>query len=313
MTSENTLKAGPLAGQDLSLLKAGTSVLVLDGCAVGVVASMDGRAVSVTLPFGYITSLLAVERLTHIGERDADGWIVAPEGGWAENPVPGCGGYVRFYDGGGGEIHDHTRWPDVVAFRLVTPEAAHGSRPAQEPSVPTVQAEGAGVGWRPIETAPDRPCMAVVAIITPETADRAAMGRGRDERFELAWWDGREWLESGTAHAFAERMYGGDGKGWMPTHWQRIVAPNATSTAEEVDDRWAEMERLAEEARLSEGLKSHRTAMRHFRAYANPAAVLELIDAARAGSVGISRQGNETQPSPQPDDNPRETLGTEGG
>lgn len=41
--------------------------------------------------------------------------------------------------------------------------------------------------------------------------------------------------------------------------------------------------------------------------------ILKATTAADTDSLGISRQGNETQPSPQPDDNPRETLGTEGG
>lgn len=82
-------------------------------------------------------------KFTFIGRPDADGWI--PHDG-GPNPVPGCRGYVRFYDDGGGEIHDHTRWADVVAFLLLAAPSVErseglGSFSPEEAKIPTVQAD----------------------------------------------------------------------------------------------------------------------------------------------------------------------------
>lgn len=79
------------------------------------------------------------------------------------------------------------------------------------------------VEWRPIETAPVRACMGVVAFFDPAHDALSALGKGRDERYELAWFDGTDWRESGTAHLYDERA-----PEHRPTHWLPLPpAPGA--------------------------------------------------------------------------------------
>lgn len=79
------------------------------------------------------------------------------------------------------------------------------------------------VEWRPIETAPVLACMGIVAFFDPSHDAISALGRGRDERYELAWFDGTDWRESGTAHLYDERD-----PEHRPTHWLPLPpAPGA--------------------------------------------------------------------------------------
>lgn len=81
------------------------------------------------------------------------------------------------------------------------------------------------VEWRPIETAPKRACMGVVAFFDPSHDAISAIGKGRDERYELAWFDGKDWRQSGTAHLYDERD-----PEHQPTHWLPLPpAPGAES------------------------------------------------------------------------------------
>jgi len=79
------------------------------------------------------------------------------------------------------------------------------------------------VEWRPIETAPALACMGIVAFFEHSHDAISALGRGRDERYELAWFDGTDWRESGTAHLYDERD-----PEHRPTHWLPLPpAPGA--------------------------------------------------------------------------------------
>ena len=100
----------------------------------------------------------------------------------------------------------------------------------KEVSVPNVADGRSATQWRPMEVKPSAPTMAVMAIITPETVHLNGFERGRDERYELAWWTGDEWCESGTAHSYDERRAEQDG--FMPTHWSPLTAPDAVLSEE---------------------------------------------------------------------------------
>lgn len=80
--------------------------------------------------------------------------------------------------------------------------------------------------WRDITTAPDRACMGVVAFFSPACEDWTNLSVGRDERYEMAWFNGTEWLESGTAHSFFDRD-----PDYRPTHW--LPLPSAPNQAKE--------------------------------------------------------------------------------
>ena len=42
----------------------------------------------------------------------------------------------------------------------------------------------------------------------------------RDERRQMAYWDGESWREMGTGHCLNE--FGDDSPEWLPTHWRRL-------------------------------------------------------------------------------------------
>lgn len=74
--------------------------------------------------------------------------------------------------------------------------------------------------WKPISDRPAAPCMGVVAFFSPPYVDMVGHQPGRDERYEMAWFTGREWVESGTAHSFVERE-----PDERPTHWMPLPEP----------------------------------------------------------------------------------------
>lgn len=139
------LKAGPLAGQDLSLLNGSRSVLTYHGDQKRFLAIFqrlgDGawpvRIKVIDGPPGRTTA----DKLTYIGERDADGWIHAPAGGWAENPAPGMRlDGIDVETSGRSDLtknphhSDHFDWPRIIAFRPAaqTVEGAGERRPMEE-------------------------------------------------------------------------------------------------------------------------------------------------------------------------------------
>lgn len=142
MTDAHTpavLRHGKLTAELVPLLKAGSSVLrptdpnsaflltfTGAGNSPGYIRFSDTKGNLSHGPYGYFT---------YIGERDADGWIHAPEGGWTENPVPGMRLEVRTRDpkGTGMDVLEAWQapqrsedefWPhrnsghDIIAFRL---------------------------------------------------------------------------------------------------------------------------------------------------------------------------------------------------
>lgn len=123
-----------LTGESIKLLKAGDvlwskaheqPVTVMYADAGGVTYHHDQYA-----PEGiFLSDLMVSDWLTFIGRPDADGWIHAPEGGWTENPVPGCRVEVKMREWGTTRgPSDSIDWSydvpmngDIIAFRLAAP------------------------------------------------------------------------------------------------------------------------------------------------------------------------------------------------
>ena len=91
---------------------------------------------------------------------------------------------------------------------------------------------GALTEWRPITDLPPRP-MAVILFCghmvwhdaAGNTVRQEDIPPGcREDRCEIGFWDGEEWLESGTGHSmFYERMP----PEALPTHWLPLPTPPA--------------------------------------------------------------------------------------
>lgn len=125
------LKHGPLGGQDLSKL-TGRSVLL---CPVWGIVTFerfdDSKRRGFVLLYPGRYRLMVPARMIYLGEwsDDTRTVILAPEGGWERNPVPGRMVRVRFRGGSvaediSGEWHwlfsrDRTDTSDIVAFSLI--------------------------------------------------------------------------------------------------------------------------------------------------------------------------------------------------
>lgn len=119
----------------------------------------------------------------------------------------------------------------IDAILAALPSVPVGGLGASAAPIPT---EFAGVVWHPMSVTPAAPCMAVMAIISDETAHLANIAPGRDERYELGWWTGSEWCESGSAHAYCERLY--PEPDFYPTHWSLVLPPSPASVSPGTDD-----------------------------------------------------------------------------
>lgn len=114
----------PLTAEDVTLLKGGDLLLDRAG-RVGRFESAAGDYIWARIGEGATTGAPSAH-FTFIGRLSEDGWIPAPEGGWAENPVPGQ--RVDYQVSNGHEGHDwhsgNLRWDDdenhIIAFRLAS-------------------------------------------------------------------------------------------------------------------------------------------------------------------------------------------------
>lgn len=83
------------------------------------------------------------------------------------------------------------------------------------------------MSWQPIEIEPARPMNVLLyssSVIWLNTVgEPVSFGLMRDEleRFELGWWDGRAWRESGTGHEIFEPWRTQEDR---PTHWMPLPA-----------------------------------------------------------------------------------------
>lgn len=82
--------------------------------------------------------------------------------------------------------------------------------------------------WQPIEQEPEAPCSVLYWRggawgREPQLPPECRMGaEGRDERFDLGFWDGQGWCDMGTGHeTFAEYI---DAR-FYPTHWKPLTPP----------------------------------------------------------------------------------------
>lgn len=149
------LGGGPLTAEMVPLLTPGASVLRSTGHLWLVIPSAPDRLKDIlhlrNLARGYECSSSRFG-MEYIGERSSDGWITAPSGGWAENPVPGrmvaCRAHGGFGPRNGQRLaSESVVWPRVADFRLTEAEAAlpDASQPGTKSegrSAPNIPAEG---------------------------------------------------------------------------------------------------------------------------------------------------------------------------
>lgn len=145
---QTALKPGPLTAEMAKLLKAGSSMLRTEQGRMSSFAGIWPATGLLCISGG---GAWAASSLSYIGERDAEGWIAAPEGGWPENPVPGIV-ETRYEDGGfvGPSESELPNWPAVIAFRPAVEAAAsqvEDGRVAQ--SVEPSAHNGPGAGSSP--------------------------------------------------------------------------------------------------------------------------------------------------------------------
>lgn len=81
-------------------------------------------------------------------------------------------------------------------------------------------------GWHPISQTPDEPCNVLLYFdklrewhLPDGTVAVTEPMRDELERFYTGWWDGAQWLESGTGHEVFE--FWKDEQS-LPTHWMRL-------------------------------------------------------------------------------------------
>lgn len=81
-------------------------------------------------------------------------------------------------------------------------------------------------GWRKFEEKPDRPLQAELfsgrLYLTDEDGEKisAVVHPWRDERRQMAFFDGECWRHMGTGHELFE--YGEPDKEYLPTHWREL-------------------------------------------------------------------------------------------
>lgn len=146
------LKPGPLAGQDLSLLKAGSSVLRSeisnalfssgDLFTYEPKGDMTGQWVEIDrLSDGKGFSMPHPKCFSYIGEQDAEGWIAWTGG---ENPVPGM--RVDIEHNGVGIAVDYPSggwdWSRACKFRPASTKPQGGDQGALQAQAPSVTIEG---------------------------------------------------------------------------------------------------------------------------------------------------------------------------
>lgn len=200
MTEASTpavLRHGPLTAEMVPLLRAGSSVLRRTDGTIWFLthqpnAAHFGRLMPVTGE-----NVAEAEKLTicsYIGERDADGWITAPEGGWTENPVPGMRVEIRWSDGqteitaSDAEPWHWTGAGRIIAFRLSDQPVENSPIPAlggnegpegrshPKPSEPTPVRGLEPVAWHLTHREEPEACEMAVRHREPITVDDRAAG-----------------------------------------------------------------------------------------------------------------------------------------
>lgn len=151
------LKHGPLSEGMVPMLTPGRSfVRCREWDALAIVEAIAPGEGCVEVILDGKSCWFPASSYRYIGERDDDGWIAAPPGGWAENPVPGRRVTATYRHGctttstvGSSE---KVWWDAAIAFRLVeeaTPVGGGlGALREQARSVPT---EPAADRWADLE------------------------------------------------------------------------------------------------------------------------------------------------------------------
>jgi hypothetical protein len=80
--------------------------------------------------------------------------------------------------------------------------------------------------WRPFSKKPHQPVQAEIFYGNLTLADQDGnavsplINPWRDERRQIAYWDGETWRNMGTGHALNE--FEDDPVEWIPTHWRPL-------------------------------------------------------------------------------------------
>lgn len=312
MTDAHTpavLRHGPLTADMVPLLKAGSSVLVAvagywpyQNRGPFVFSRLDSDLVMLTEKPG---ESFFHGRFTYIGERDADGWITAPEGGWTENPVPGMRVDVRERSGRTGVVQsDDLVWAnrsgtrpqrEIIAFRL------------SDQPVPPEGVTASGDGWKgpgekPHDYFPDLVAMGDCLICghtyeahrkPVENSPIPALGGTEAAPLDDPWAELERLAKAATRHLAGHdlksddygRMIWGQSKKDGPAHvmdirgWGYLTGRGTGALGLSYDDAIA--------------------AQKAVQAYAVAAwnAVPKLIEAARQGPAGYEPKANEPKPS----------------
>jgi len=121
---KTALKHGPVTADILPLLTRQSMLSLAGEVEPYIGRSMNSPEYILT---GDLGDELRCTNFIYIGERDEDGWIAVPEGGWTKNPAPRQMVIGRYADGWthGDFAPSEIVFPDpqILAFRL-TPDAA---------------------------------------------------------------------------------------------------------------------------------------------------------------------------------------------